>query len=172
MSPSTADDGCQKPFKSLKWTWEPVHVGFEPKFTMTSFGTQAATQVPGCQVIFNDDRSILSPSTAYDGCQTPFICLEWMWEPVHMGLVPKPMHNGFFWWPSSDEVIQLTYYQVWADKYDGNWIINCIHMKSIHTCSSSLFMSNLDVENILWLMSDSTMISWHHVDSTLAIVTV
>ena len=29
--------------------------------------------------VWHDDGSI-SPSTAYEGCQTPFICLERMWE--------------------------------------------------------------------------------------------
>ena len=62
-----------------------------------------------------DDGSI-SPSTAYEGCQTPCICMEGMWEPCpcgfgastnrkcmekkwdpfHVGLEPlQPMHNGF-----------------------------------------------------------------------------
>ena len=37
----------------------------------------------------------ISPSTAYEVYQTPFICLERMCEPFHVGLVPQPMHNGF-----------------------------------------------------------------------------
>ena len=38
-----------------------------------------------------------SPSIAYEGCHTPCICVEWMWEPFHVGLEPQPMHNGFIW---------------------------------------------------------------------------
>ena len=41
----------------------------------------------------HDDQSI-SPSTAHEVCQTPFICLEWRWEPFHMGLEPQTLHKG------------------------------------------------------------------------------
>ena len=27
----------------------------------------------------------------------PCICLEWMWDPFHMGLEPLPMHKGFIY---------------------------------------------------------------------------
>ena len=41
-----------------------------------------------------EDTSI-SPSTAYRGCQTPFICVEWRCKAFHMGLEPQPLHKGF-----------------------------------------------------------------------------
>ena len=41
----------------------------------------------------HDDGSI-SPSTAYEGCQTPSICLKRMCKPFHVGLEPPPMHKG------------------------------------------------------------------------------
>jgi hypothetical protein len=44
------------------------------------------------------DNGPISPSTAYDGCQSPFICMEWVWEAFHVGLEPQSMHNGYTWY--------------------------------------------------------------------------
>jgi len=33
-------------------------------------------------------------SIAYEGCQTPFILWEGMWEPFHVESDPQPLHNG------------------------------------------------------------------------------
>ena len=58
-------------------------------------GYQLTSQIltSKCDSIWHGDGSI-SPSTAYEGCQTPVICLEWMQEPFHMGLEPQPSHKG------------------------------------------------------------------------------
>ena len=36
---------------------------------------------------WHDGRST-SPSTAYEGCQAPCICVEWMWELFDVSLEP------------------------------------------------------------------------------------
>ena len=84
--------------------WEPVHVGLEPnECLIASFSAKQWWMIsedfpnPNPQMGWqlHSDGSIWCPSTAYEGCQTPFICCERMCEPVHVGLEPQPMHNGF-----------------------------------------------------------------------------
>ena len=55
-----------------------------------------------CVVVMAYDRSI-SQSTAFEGCQSLCKCLEWMWEPFHVGLEPRPLTVASFggWLPKS-----------------------------------------------------------------------
>ena len=39
------------------------------------------------------DGGLVCPSTAYECSQSPSICLEWIWEPFHVGLGPQPIHH-------------------------------------------------------------------------------
>ena len=36
-------------------------------------------------------------TTAYEGCQTPLTCVEWIWEPFHVSLEPQLVSKGFLW---------------------------------------------------------------------------
>ena len=95
----------------------------------------------------HDDGSI-SPSTAYEVCQTPVICLAWMREPFHMDFEPQPLHKGFFqhqavtqdlsWLPKSGpgSVVLMAWW----------WIHIPIH--SIWRLSNTWYMCDMDVGTI------------------------
>jgi hypothetical protein len=42
----------------------------------------------------------MCPSTAYEHCQTPCICLRCLWEPFHVGLKSQSPHNGIISGPA------------------------------------------------------------------------
>jgi hypothetical protein len=51
------------------------------------------------------DRSC--SSTAYEGYQTPCICLSWMWEPFQVGPEPQPLHCGMICSPAVTQKNQI-----------------------------------------------------------------
>jgi hypothetical protein len=96
---------------------------------------------------WHDDGSI-SPSTAYEGCQTPFICLEWMWEPYHEAFEPQPLHKHFIQHQAVTRdfsrlpKIRLTCLLVMA------WWRIHIPIHSIWRLSNTFYMFGVDVKTI------------------------
>ena len=79
------------------------------------------------------------PSTAYEDCQSPFICREWMWEPIHVGLEPQPLHKDFIWRQAVTSGFELTS-QILTDRCGGNGMMmhpypHPLHMKIVNHLS-------------------------------------
>jgi hypothetical protein len=85
---STAYEHCETCCICLRWMWEPFHVGLKPQ--QPHFGLLYNK----CQLriragFLNLDQQVRwYIHSIYEHCETPCICLRWMWEPFHV--VPKP----------------------------------------------------------------------------------
>jgi hypothetical protein len=80
------------------WVWSLIHctrTSFSAKEQSRRIRISADFSNLNQQVLrsWHDDGSIC-PSTAYEGCESPCICIDWMWTPFHVGLEPQPMHKG------------------------------------------------------------------------------
>ncbi len=89
---STAYDGCQTPYICLTLKWMYKYMSLEPQTLQNMFWFVVQEHPAGFLVKLqmlsqwerwnhSDDASICT-STAYDGCQKPYICLTFNWVSV------------------------------------------------------------------------------------------
>ena len=98
-----ACEAWQTPVICWTWMWEPFWVGLEPPpLHIGVNSSQGVTQNSNWFPNFWLTNAVemwcwlinISPSTAYEACQTPCICWTWMWEPFWVGLEPPPLLWG------------------------------------------------------------------------------
>ncbi len=142
MCPSIAYEYCQTPCICLKWMWKPFHVGLEPQPLHTSiisspavtrFSSKYPKSWPISVVVTAWWRIHLPIHSSYECCQTPCICLKWMWEPFHVGLEPQPLHNGNVCCPAVTQ---------FSSRYPKSWPTSVVVMAwwHIHLSIHSIWM--------------------------------
>ncbi len=97
---STAYEGCQTPCMCLKLMWDQSWLGLQPQsshFTIICcpWVTRFLGEFPKlCQqgLLECCKESSICASTAYEGCQTPCMCLTLMWDQSWLGLQPQSPH--------------------------------------------------------------------------------
>ncbi len=97
---STAYKGFQTLFIYIIWMWDEYGLGLQPQsphFTMSyRLGVaQISGKIPQARstwaAVRGGDTSICI-STAYKGCQTPYIYIIWMWDEYGLCLQPQSSH--------------------------------------------------------------------------------
>jgi len=106
------------------------------------------------------DTSICT-STAYQGCQTPYIYIIWIWDEYGLGLQPQSPHFTITY--------QLRLAQIcseipkaWSTWAAIRWCGHIhMHIHSISRLSNTFYIYNMDLRWI-WVGSTASITSFHH----------
>jgi hypothetical protein len=106
------------------------------------------------------DTSIFT-STAYEGCQTPCMCLKLMWDQSWLGLQPQSSHFSIICCPGITQ-ISRTLHNAWSTR-GAEMLYGHIHIRihCIWRLSNTLHVSDIDVGSIL-IGSTATITALHH----------
>jgi hypothetical protein len=137
--------------------WEPFHVGFGPQplhldIICSRAVTQEISQLPKFRAYkYGYSCVMVGPSALpqhMNGLKHLFICMEWMWEPLHVGQGTQPLHLDIICSLTvTQEISQLP--KFWADKYGGSGMMvdPSAHPQHIMV-SNTLYMYGVDVGTI------------------------
>ncbi len=84
----------------MEWMWEPFHVGLGPQsihpcIICSLAVTQEISQLPKFGAYEYGGNGVMvdpSPHPQHMNGLKHLVCMEWMWEPFHVGLGPQPLH--------------------------------------------------------------------------------
>jgi hypothetical protein len=106
----------------------------------------------------------MSSSIACDHCQSPCICVEWMWEPFHVGLEPQPpLHNIISWCTSvTHQRFQLTSQIGAKNRCFGNKLMTGPKPHQLHTTivNHLLCMCNRNHSMWVWSLNQCAILSF------------
>jgi hypothetical protein len=100
-------------------------------------------------------------STAYEGCQTPYMCLTLMWDPSWLGLQPQSLHFTIICCPGVTQISRWLPKALSAEA--AGMLLGRIHMHihCIWRLSNTLHVSDIDVGSIM-IGSIASITALHH----------